>query len=972
MTTLTTLGNLLPLIVFLLSAGLTVFARAKRWTIPDSALEAEEPPPPALTEERLPFLTRYRWEIVLAAAVAAILLFVILFAPPRLGGEIPPDPNQPGRPFYSLRWGRAFLRDNFDTLAGWSNLLASLACLAPLIAAIRRRSRLRAEAALLLSSLTLAMLAQWTLSNSEIANFIGAALYLVALLGFAYWAWLARLRLSHDLAPSATRHSWELPLLLLLLCITIFGRFYALGSVPYGIEGDEAKWTSEAVNLGILGEPDINGEYHRDALPVSFYLQIPFHRLFGVSLLSARATVAFLSVLASLVFYWLLRKLAPIPLAALAAYLLAVSIFDISASRLANVESFVKLWAVLPLALLAWALQTRAEGARSLQTSEQRRDTWPPFALTGLALALAALTYDTLWPIIGVCLTLAIIELWKLPAQEKARALAALLAPVLLTLPIIVPYFTSRVNYYELGKKGWESGWTATLWAHFASVLNTWFVEQRPDFLYNRVGPLLNASLLPWLAAGAVAALLLVRARSARWLLVWVALVVFPVPIVANSPLGRVYYPALPAVYGLIALALYLFWKEVQRILAPSLKPFLVALALVPLLWLPFFNYFIYFNEVAEPEDRQMRREIGEIAAAVTDDATLLALAVVPDADEPLNNEHQMIELFLLQNLAGEQAKRAYQRVALDKVMPSIFDEFADWKNLVIVLDKKSPGAKEDRLALTEGLGDCFPGGTLLEGRRFDRFLLDEAARRSAVCTPAALSLRVEDPPRLRWELSAGRVSSLTLLCERKKTDYFWLEAEQIPLGPGWQIQINFAPGWSGTGFVMDNYSSQFLGYEFASTFKGREIFVWARTYKRAADHSPAYISVNGVTSPFIRTEGDLLNQWIWERIGPFPNGEVIRSTIARPYNENLQQFMALFMDVFIFTDDPAFSPESELTESMPPQRFTAANSSSGALTTNLPSGQYACRAQVESSQNLVDSFGRRPITSNEVDLTIP
>ena len=986
-------ANLFPLIVFLLSAGLTVFARFRKWMIPESAAPTDEPPPPA-TEERVPFLTRHRWGLILAAAVASILLFAVLFAPPRLTGKIPPDPHQPGRPFYSLHWGRDFLRENFDAVASGSNLLASLVCLVPIVIAVRRRSRLHAEVALLLSSLTLAMLAQWTLADGKIRT-VGVALYIVSALGFAYWAWLARHRLARYLNSTSStlprnsnslpldlqssmessenngglqirrersndnpKPAWELPLLLALLALTAFGRFYALESIPYGIEGDEAKWTSEAVNLGILGEPDVSGEYHRDALPVSFYLQTPFHRLFGASLLSARATVALLSVLASLIFYWLLRKLAPLPLAALATYLLSISIFDMSASRLANVESFVKLWAILPLALLAFALQKRA---------------WQAFALSGLALALAALTYDTLWPVIGICLVLALIELWKFPAQEKAKSLAALFAPVLLALPVVVPYFVSRINYYELGKKGWESGWFATLCEHFVSVLGTWFVSLRPDFLYNRAGPLLNAALLPWLALGLTAASLLVRERGARWLLVWAGMVILPVPILTNSPLGRVYYPALPAVYGLIAFGLFLFWKEIQRALAPALKPVFFTLALVPLIWLPLFNFYIYFNEVSEPDDRLMRREISEIAATVTDDATLLVLAVVPNADEPLNNEHQMIELFLLKNLTGTQAKQAYQRVALDEVMPAISGEFADWKKLVIVLDKRSPGAMEERLALTEGLVTCFPRGELAEGRAFDRFILNEVARAKPECTPVELNLRVEDESRLHWELSAGQASSLTLQCDRQKTNYTWLEAEDIPLGPGWQIQINFAPGWTGSGFLMDNHGSQFLAHGFASNFSGQEIYVWARTFKRVTDHSPAFITVNSATLPFGETEENSLNQWIWERVGPFPNAEINRITIVRPYNENLQNYMALFMDTFVFTDDPALSPEDNLTESMPPQRFPMRSAATtGSVLPDLPSGQYTCRAQVSSTQNLVDAFGHHPITSNDVEITIP
>lgn len=949
-------GNLLPLFIFLVSAGLAVFARFKRWPKDEPPAPIDQPPP-ARTEERLPFLVRYRWEILLATAVTAILLFAILFAPPRLTGQIPPDPYQPGRPFFSLRWERAYLRDHFETIAGWSNILASLICLVPIGIAIKRRSRLHTEVALLLASLTIAMLAQWTLADKELLG-IGAALYFVSILGFSYWTWLARTRLKRDLEPASVKPAWELLLILLLLALTVFGRFYALASIPYGIEGDEAKWTSEAVNLVIRGEPDISGEYHRDALPVSFYLQTPFHRLFGASLLSARATVALLSVLASLIFYWLLRKLAPIPLATLAAYLLSVSIFDISASRLANVESFVKLWGILPLALLAFALQKRA---------------WQAFALTGLALALAALTYDTLWPVIGVCLLLALIELWKVPAQERIKSLAALTAPTLLILPVLIPYLNSRVSYYGIGQKGWESGWLAIIGEHFVSVLESWFVAMQSDFLYNRAGPLLNAALLPWLVLGLTAASFLVRARSARWLLIWVGLVVLPVPLLTNSPLGRVYYPALPAVYGLIAIGLFLFWKEIQRVLTPALKPILIALALVPLVWLPLANYYIYFNEVSEPSDRQMRREISEIAATVTDNETLLVLAVVPDADEPLNNEVQTIDLSLTTHLTGDEIKQAVQRVALDKVMLSIANEFSAWKKLIIVLDKKSPGAGEDRLALTEGLEACYPRGELVEGRHFDQFILDEAARADVNCTSVELSLHIEDSPRLGWELSAGKASSLSLLCDQQIFNYIWLEAEQIELGPGWQIEINFAPGWNGTGFLTDNYGSQFLGYEFESPFSGKDVQVWARLYKRVTDHSPAYITVNGKTLPFGATTEEFLNIWNWERIGAFPNDGNIRITIARPYNEDLKKFMALFIDTLIFTDDPTLSPKAELTEAMRPQQFIVEFSrASGTLLPDLPPGKYTCRAQANSTLNIVDAFGRQPVTSNDVELIIP
>ncbi|MEW5939133.1 MAG: glycosyltransferase family 39 protein [Chloroflexota bacterium] len=966
MTELAALGNLLPLLAFLVSAGLAVFARFRKWEVAEPQKEPERAEPPQAAREATfrgrvgRFVSQNRWGLILAAALAFILLFAILFAPTRLTGEIPRDPNQPGRPFFSLHWTRTYLRDHAEDIAAATGLVTGLLCLAPIFIAVKRRSRLHAEIALLLASIGLAILAQWTAAKEDI-RIAGAWLYVASAFGIFYWTWLARHRLASDLEPAPAPRGAELALIVSLLALTAFARFYALEAVPYGVEGDEAKWTSEAVNLALVGKPDSSAEYHRDALPVSFYLQTPFHRLFGAGQLSARMTVAFLSVLASLVFYWLMRQMAPIPLAALATFLLAVSIFDISASRLANVESFVKIGAVAPLAALAYALTGKP---------------WQAYALAGLALALAALTYDTLWPMIGVCLILFLAEIRKqeIPVREKAKNFAALFLPTALALPVLIPYFASRVNYYQIEKKGWDADAAANLWEHFKNVLAAWFVALRPDFLYNRSGPLVNAALLPWLAVGFAAALVLVRARSARWLLVWTLLVLFPVPILANSPLGRVFYPALPAVYALIALGLFLFWKEIGRVVSAAYRPLLTAVALVPLVWLPLANFYIYFNEVSEPGDRQMRREIGDLIAESAAPDTLILLAVVPGADEPLNNEIQMMDMSLLARLTPEQAKDGYRQVAIEEVLPSITGEYAGWKNLIVVLDKNSPGARAERDALRAGLQSCFPLGRLIEGNYFERYVLDEAARAASECTPVRLNLSVLQSPELYWKLTPGRANFVTLHCAGQVRDYVWLEAERLSLGAGWEIEINFVTDWSGKGFLEDNYGSQIVGYNMESSFDGPELFVWLRTYKRVTDNSPAYLTVNGATYPFAATPEASLNQWIWERLGPFPNtGTILQVAISRPYEEDPGKFMALFIDSLIVTDDASLSPTDQLTAQAPPLGFMLpGGESAGSIIPDLPPGQYTCYLELQSTQPLVDAFGRTPVYSNEVEFRVP
>ena len=82
---------------------------------------------------------------------------------------------------------------------------------------------------------------------------------------------------------------------------------------------------------------------------------------------------------------------------------------------------------------------------------------------------------------------------------------------------------------------------------------------------------------------------------------------------------------------------------------------------------------------------------------------------------------------------------------------------------------------------------------------------------------------------------------------------------------------------------------------------------------------------------------------------------------------------MAIFIDTFIVTDDPAFTPTSDLTDPMPPQNFAVnSNVTSGSIFPRLAPGQYSCHLEVDSASNLVDAFGNRPVTSNEIEFRVP
>jgi len=367
-------------------------------------------------------------------------------------------------------------------------------------------------------------------------------LYSVAFAGFI--AWLALCRPVPLEEPShISLLGWsEWLLVILTLALAAFARFHVLSRIPYGIEGDESKWTSEVVSVMLDGQHVLQSEYHYRTEPVSFYMQAPFHRIFGPGILSARIAVATYSLLATLVFYWLVRETLGPPVALLATALLAICPVDVSASRLAPVEAHVKLWAILPLALLAHGLRVH----RAVYSF-----------LAGAALVAGLLTYETVVPMVAVAVLWTPIALAyrRAALREWVMHLTALLTPVLLVAPFVIEYLwgkgylLGRVPYYNPGHLSWSAAPVSLFVDNLGQVVQNFWSQTTGDFLYNRPGPIINGSLVPLLALGLVLALVHVRRPGYALPLLWFVLVFFPVPIYTGSPFVRVFYPAFPAIW---------------------------------------------------------------------------------------------------------------------------------------------------------------------------------------------------------------------------------------------------------------------------------------------------------------------------------------------------------------------------------------------------------------------------------------
>lgn len=958
----TPLWTLLPLAVALLLT-LILLGRSLTWGGPSFKSEPiskkEQPKVTPLASNiksrRLIFFFAHYWKILLTGFFLGLFLFLFLSAPAHLTGKLSVETNQPIRPFYFLHSLRDFLRDNYNQAASISNLISGLVALIIAATAAIRRSPAKLQFSLLWILISLAGSAQWMISGKSQTS-TGIILYGCAAIGFFLWTKFNETSITIDLEKiHPTPLYLEIMLLILVLALATFGRLYSLKSLPYGIEGDEAKWTAEIVNLGIRGEPDKLGMYHRDALPISFFMQTLFHKILGPSLFAARFEVAFFSILATLVFYLLLRQITTVPLSLLATWFLSASIFDISASRVAHVESHVKIWVVVTLALLAWAVKTKH---------------WQIYAISGIALAIGMLTYDTVWPLALVSSLIALLEAQqqKDKSENILRNLTALLTPTILISPLLIPYIADRMVYYNFSNRQAD---IASLLSYFTSVLSSWYVEMFHDFSYNRPGPILNTFLLPWMTFGLVAALATPRRRLSLWTLIWLLLFIIPIPVAAHSPFGRVYYPALPAVYILIAIGMYHFSRLSLRAFENSSRPLIIAFSFLILAWIPLSNLYIYFNEVYEYDSDKMRREIAELAGDAASLDTLIILASVPNADESLNNDFQTIELFMLGNLPNEQIKDSYQYVALDKVLPSL-PNLRKRPNLSIILDKSTPISRSQRNDLSEALRTCYPQAHWIEGAFADRVDINAEALTSTTCVSANLSLEDNSVNTIHWQLDHGTANELTLKCEDQQNIHQFIQAETLPFTPGWNIETAIAPDWAGSGFLMDNFGSNPVSFEF-DLQEENPLYLWVRYYKRIPDNSPAQITINNQTMLFGNITHEKTNQWNWERVGPFnvPAGVNI-ITLDRPYKDTPQEFMAIFVDEFTITTDANFLPANDLDKYLTTETFSyPQGQTQGEIIPQFESGSYICYLQAFGQQTLVDAFGNSPLKSNSINLVI-
>ena len=223
----------------------------------------------------------------------------------------------------------------------------------------------------------------------------------------------------------------------LLLVLGIFLRFYAIGSLPYGLNQDEASSGYEAWALLTSGI-DRNG----DAFPVLFtswgsgqnvlmsYLAIPFVALFGLSEMSIRIPNALFGCISLVVFWLLARKTRGERFALTALLLLGVNPWHIMMSR--------------------WALESNLLPAFLLMgiyfTVLAKDKQW--FLLpASVSYAIGIYAYGTAFFVLPILLVGSII--WLRREMEWKPFTVSMLVFIIIALPITV---CQLANMFELGE----------------------------------------------------------------------------------------------------------------------------------------------------------------------------------------------------------------------------------------------------------------------------------------------------------------------------------------------------------------------------------------------------------------------------------------------------------------------------------------------------------------------------------------
>ncbi len=392
-------------------------------------------------------------------------------------------------------------------------------------------------------------------------------------------------------------------------------RIYALGSVPPGINQDEAVHAYEAWSLRTTGK-----DHMQNPWPIFFrafgwtehhsapfmYMLIPLQTVFGMNVWTTRLPGAILGTLNVWFLYLLVRRLYGGRAGLLAALMLAISPWGIHLSRLAFEVSVCPPLLTLALLLIAQAsgVQPRepSSAARGGHGEPVRRRAFVQLAAAGFLLGLVLWTYNAYRAFLPLLLMGAAVlyagNLYRFARRPGAKA--GLLLAVACFAVAVAPFVWASIYTHE---KAWGHAKFESLLDETKSplkaaktILRTYCLQLSPVYLFISGDPYpiqsvpgygqLNHYLALLLPLGIYRAVRRGRQERFGWLLLW-WLLAAPIPAaLTHLSAGHCLRTAgaLPAyqIVGALGLDMLLagIARRRPRLYAPSVAAACVAMLL--------------------------------------------------------------------------------------------------------------------------------------------------------------------------------------------------------------------------------------------------------------------------------------------------------------------------------------------------------------------------------------------------------
>lgn len=426
-------------------------------------------------------------------------------------------------------------------------------------------------------------------------------------------------------------------LIIIIIAVAAFLRFYQLGQNPPSLTWDETAWGYNAYSIGISGKDEFGRFMPLDYIesfgdfkpPMYAYLDIIPVKLLGLNEFAVRFPSVLFGILTVLMTYFLVRMIFPnakkysvfnlqFSIAELTALFLAISPWHILLSRAAfeaNVASFFIVFGV-------WAFLA---GVQATAMSESRIDKKWYLILSSISFAFSIYTFNTARIVSPFLLLILVIAFRKKLLKIKKQVVLAIIVGTFVLIPTVGFLFSpqAQLRFKEVNIFT-DSGVIKTanqeiandnnaFWSkiihnrraifaveyvkHYFDNLNPNFLfikgDGNPKFSTQAVGQMYLWDL-PFLIAGI---LYLIRKKEGNWWLVplWIIIGIIPAATARETPHALRIETTLPmfqllSAYGFISLILenkgsILVFKRIK-------KAIIIAVCL-----LLFFNFAYFYHE---------------------------------------------------------------------------------------------------------------------------------------------------------------------------------------------------------------------------------------------------------------------------------------------------------------------------------------------------------------------------------------